>query len=272
MRKEDLFFFIGFLFVFIIFIVIYIDYYPNTKFSLFINRKLESITNLIFRDEIKRDKKINELKEEIKKDKEKLSQLKKKLKEESEKISFLKEEKITLEDTLKELQMNFEDHIYNVERIYERINANNVIKRNVPRSKKGKIEFFRIFFIDNDIMKSSNMEKADFELANIIQEKKEVEEEVMSIRRTLNKMLAGKEGEKIDTGFLGFGGTVINEENIEIKKKALKAKQEDLELLSFKEFFLLAKSSFEKEKDCREKLKKMNLEIENKKKKLKKLI
>ena len=261
---KDFFFYIIFFLVFVFFINVYVDYKPNSKFSIFIVRKVEAIKHIIFYNKEEREKKIKKLEVVVEANNKKFSQLKKKWKEETDKLDDLQEKEEDLKAEFKDYSTSLDDKLAQATEIC------GYFKRRVPKLNNcnEKIKFF-----ETELVKiKNNFGDEDKKLKRELDDSKREQEDIEEDIDRLNSLLRSTENEDLIEEYKEKLKLKENE-RYEIADK-IKDIEDNIETNSdkykriddFKDIITSMKDVFEKSEKKKSELKKISQNIKNRKK------
>lgn len=270
MRKEDTIFYIVSLLIFIAFVFVYVEYKPKSKFSIFITRKAEAIKHFIFHNAEERQKKIKKLEEDIATYKKEFADLKSNWRKETDDLEILTQNENEMNEDLQNLDGSLNDYFIETESIY--LYFKNERIPNINNSSE-KFIFFEDFLssIKNDVEK----EKSDLE-EKIRSYEQKMEDAKLEMERIKKRLQNADAKEKESLLEKSNEETRIKERECrEAQRKIKDAKdalstygEKNAKIQRFEKIINLMRDIFEKIKDAKISLKKLSLNIKNKKRAL----
>lgn len=269
MRKEDTIFYTISLLVFIIFVSFYVDYRPKSKFSVFVVRKVEALKHLIFHNAEERQKKIKKLEEDIAAYKKEFADLKSNWHKETDDLEILTQNENEINENLQSLNVSLNDYFLEAENTY--LYFKNERTPNIKNSSE-KIIFFEDFLslIKNDVKK----EKSDLEekLRSYEQKMEDTKLEIERINRLQNVGMEETKEKESSSEERNEELRIKEREYREMVRKIKDVKDalstyddKNVKIQRFEKIVNLMRDIFEKVKSAKISLKKLSLNIKDKK-------
>ena len=267
MRKEDTVFYIISLLAFIIFVSIYVEYKPKSKFSVFVVRKIEALKHFIFHNEEERQKKIKKLEEDIAAYKKEFADLKSNWRKETDNLEILTQNENEMNENLQNLDVSLSDYFLEAESIYL------YFKNEKPPEIKNSSEKF-IFFEDFLSLIKNNVEKEKSDLEEKIRSYEQKTEDLKSEMEKIENRLRNADAQEKES--------LLEKRNEEIRIKERECREvtrkikdvkdtlatyddKNAKIQRFEKIINLMRDILEKAKNAKILFKKLSLNIKNKK-------